>query len=216
MATARPSLAARHPWLIVVSVIALIGFCIYTFKKVAEFRALSNNKSITVDQVGPTMPIGGSYSITGGLLNYVYAQAVGFANDKDKDAGSNYDSYVPYIDPKTKRVVMLVKMPGYSPSELLVHSDDPPEAIQGTFQDPATVEPEIYADFVNRHYGVPQGIPLFEMFGGNPASLSSQITVAAILAVLFGGTPWLIMYFVTRPKKRRKRFSERYPERRIY
>jgi hypothetical protein len=52
--------------------------------------------------------------------------------------------------------------------------------------------------------------------GIEPSSLHLHIGVAIFLALLIGGGPWGFMFLLNRPKKVVKRFSDRYPERRIY
>jgi hypothetical protein len=218
MAEQTPSLLKRYPWLLAVSGLAAILFAVYVVVQMSAFKRLSELHAVTLDQVAQSRPTSGTYSVSGGLLNYVLAQAVGFTNDPEKDAGGTYDSYVPCSDPKTKKVVMLVKIPGESPKTLLVHSDDPPEnSIIGFFQDPDSVPPEIFQKLSNWKYEVPPGTPVMEMFGGaDPAVLKRKIFLVGSLAVVIGGGPWLVMYLLTRPKKKRKSFSDRYPTRRVY
>lgn len=217
MAEPTPNFVKKNPWLFAVSGLVVIVFAIYVVKQTTAYNALLVNHNINLSEVATLDSKVGTFTIRGGQLNYVYAQAVDFRNDKEMDAGSKYDSYIPYIDPQSKRVELLVKMDGYSPSQLLIHRDDPPQPIQGAFVEQSTVAPEIYTSFENRNYPVGQDVPVFEMFkSAEPSTLKHKIILGSILAVLIGGGPWLLMYLLNRPKKRRKSFSDRYPQRRVY
>jgi len=207
----------RFPWLYAVSAAAVLLFFGYYFMQQAAYKKAWELHNVTLQDIAAQRPTEGNYTVTGGWLNYTFAQAVGFANDPEKDAGSHYDSYVPYYDPKTKQVVMLVKIDGESPATLLVHRDDPPEPVTGYFLDPSTVDPEIYQDFANRKFSVQPNLPVLWLAGGpSESALHAHIWIAGILLFLLGSVPWGVMYLISRPKKPRKRFSDRYPERRIY
>ena len=217
MAVSEDSFIRRFSWLFVVTglVVLLVGW--YIVRQVIAYNAQLIIHNATIEQIAQLQPTSGTYSVTGGRLNYVYSQAVGFANDKDKDAGTVYDSYVPFVD-KSDHVLMLVLMTGYSPANMWDHIDDPPaKSLTGSFTDPNSVPQEIYNDFSSRKYPVQQGLPVMIVPGGiEPSTLHWHIGMACFLALLIGGGPWGVAYLISRPKKRRKTFSERYPERRIY
>ncbi len=195
----------------------LVAYIILFVVQMAKVNAANQMKTISVQDVASLRPTSGNYQVTGGRLNYVYAQAVGFTNDHDKDAGTSFDSYIPYVDDKTGKTNMLVKMLGESPKSLLSHIDDPGGPVIGFFHDPSTVEPEIYQDFANRKYDVSPDLPVMEMFGGvDPAAVRSKLILIGVVLLLGLGGLWTLMYFKSRPKQRRKTFSERYPDRRIY
>lgn len=213
----KKSLIQKFPWLPIVSGVVLVVFVLFVVKSVADYNAQTVVHGATLNDIVQLHPTSGHYNVSGGRLDYAYAQAVGFANDKDKDAGTTYDSYVPYVEPKTRRPMMLVKFPGMSPADFTQHIDDPAESVMGQFVDPSTVDPDIFTRFSSMNLHLQTDMPVMAMYGGvEPGSLNGKIILAAILALLFGGAPWLVMYLISRPKKRRKRFSERYPERRIY
>ena len=217
MATTQTPFPKRFPWLYALSAIALIGFVIYVLRQQAYVREASEIHKVTIQQIAQMRPTSGNYDVSGGLLNYVYAQAVGWTNDPDKDTGS-YDSFVPCIDPATQKVVMLVEFKKETPRTLDKHRDDPAaRSIVGFFYDPGRVDPQIYQGFANRSYTVPADTPVMEIAGGiDPGRIKRNNILAGLLALLVGGGPWLLMYLINRPKPPQKRFSDRYPERRIY
>jgi hypothetical protein len=217
VATIQTPFLKRYPWLYAISAVALLGFFGYFLRQRVWVREASELHKVTLQEIAQMRPTTGTYAVSGGLLNYVYAQAVGFTNDRDKDRGT-YDSFVPCIDPQTKQVVMLVEFKNESPRTLDVHRDDPPaNSIVGFFYDPTRVDPAIYQGFANRSYPVSKDTPVMEVSGGvDPDRVKRNNIVAGILALLFGGGPWVLMYLVSRPKKPQKRFSDRYPERKIY
>ncbi len=216
VAKPKPNLVQRYPWLPIVSGAALIIFVVFYFTQQAAFKRAIEVHQATLQDIATKRPTSGTYTITGGRLDYVWAQAVDFANDPEKDAGTVYDSYVPYVD-SARRTVILVKIPNYSPAQLRAHIDDPPESITGYFEDPSTVPAEIFQRFANQQHTVPTDIPVMEQFGGpSLEGMKARIWIVGILLLLAGSAPWGIMYLISRPKKKKKRFSDRYPERRIY
>ena len=131
MAKRKPNLVQRYPWLPIVSAAALVGFLVFYFTQLANYRKEMEVHRATLRDVAVQRPRTGTYTITGGRLDYVWAQAVDFANDPEKDAGSVYDSYVPYVEPATRHPMMLVKIPKESPANLRAHIDDPAEDVTG-------------------------------------------------------------------------------------
>jgi hypothetical protein len=208
----------RFLWLPILSGITLLLWILFAAISSAKFNASDHLTKTTVQNIAQDKPTYGWYEVSGGIPNYVFAQAVDFDNDKDKDAGHNYNSFVPYIDPKSKQVLMLVEYPQMSPSDFIQLVDQGvPLPATGTFYDPSKIDPQIFSRFAARSYSVPADTPVMLMYDSpDPSKLKSKLITTAIIALLIGGVPWGIMAIVGRPKKRSKTFSERYPDRKVY
>jgi len=208
--------ARSNPLLPILSGLIMLAWIIYAVLQYTSYQSQSKMQVASLSDILSEKPRNGTYQVKGGRMYWVYAQAVGFTNDREKDAGYDYTSYVPYIDPASKKVVMLVKMEHYSPKDFTqLIDDDKPQDQTGQFIDPSTVDPELYKVFTAHNYPIEQDTPIFEQFGA-PANPVNKIVITGILALLLSGGCWGLLYMLSRPKKRRKSFSERYPDRRTY
>jgi len=207
---------AKFPWLPYATGGLILLFVLFAVFEETAYQSAKTLRTASLAEIAQTKPKSGMYKVTGGMLYYVYAEAVGFTNDHDKDAGSSFNSYVPLIDPQTKRAVALVELDNYSPKDFnsLIDDGKPQDQI-GEFVDPATVDPRLYPMFDERQYPIPKDTPVMVKFGGATPP-DSKIITAAVLTLLVIGGGWGISYQIAKPKKRRKSFSERYPDRKVY
>jgi hypothetical protein len=210
------NILGKFPWLPYATGGFVLSWILFAAFSMIQYQNGKTLHTATIAQVASDKPTTGQYKVTGGALNYTFAEAVGYSNDHDKDAGEDFTSYVPYIDPRTLKVVMLVQLEHYSPKDFVRLVDDmTPQQQIGEFIDPNTVDPRLYAMFDDRRYPISRDTPVLVQFGA-PVDPKSKIVMTGIATLLLSGGLWSFAYLKAKPKTRRKSFSERYPDRRVY
>ena len=163
----------RSPWVIAA---ALLWVTVSSYFWL-QYAAQSHLQVMDVDQFKQSGGATGWYRLSGGCLDYDHAQGYETTvRTRRTRTEITWDSFVPYVDPRTKAVVALINIHGESSAPSVLRSigtSEKPVTIEGTIGTIRYSQSRVDSLFENRQL---HGLPAIRMGDGPNARTATAIT----------------------------------------
>lgn len=177
-------------------VVLWLGF---TVPQLTNYKAQAKLQTLRVQELAMRPPETGWYQINGGLIDYPHT--VGHEVNRVDDRGMSlrsYESYVPYYDPDSGKLVLLVLFQGAQNTPTImreIDADLQTANVNGTIDSGQRADPDMLEELRKEQVPVDPNTPILLMFGSPPREFTSafvgaSVLIAAFLLILVHGVRW--------------------------